>query len=178
MAADSPKHNSQFEAPVQSAVVGESNTIHNYFYSDEPEDRIKERALEVESPYKGLDKFEAVDKDKFFGRDQLIASLSKDLEQNNLLLLLGASGSGKSSLVRAGLIPRLGENLVNLTFIPDNDPFVSLYCSLVQCEYSQKDAEIAREGEADTLVQVVHKLKKDSRWLIFIDQFEELFTIS
>ncbi len=60
---------------------------------------------ELPSPYKGLKKFELEDKDRFFGRDQLVAGLVNELERNGLVLLLGASGSGKSSVVRAGIIP-------------------------------------------------------------------------
>ncbi len=149
-----------------------------FIVSNQPEDRIKDRDLIEESPYKGLEKFEPEDKDKFFGREQLIDSLSKYLEENNLLLLLGASGSGKSSLVRAGLIPKfLNKKFVNLTFVPDEDPFESLYGCLIP-KYGLAKAKIARRGESDTLVQVIQTLKQDSQWLIFIDQFEELFTRS
>ncbi len=168
--------NIEVRGSVDGVAAGQisGGTFYQYF-STLPENRIKERDLIEESPYKGLDKFEAEDKDKFFGRDQLIASLSKDLEQNNLLLLLGASGSGKSSLVRAGLIPKfLDKKFVNLTFVPDEDPFEFLYGCLMP-RYGAK-AKIAQKGEADTLIQVVGELKEDSRWLIFIDQFEELFT--
>ncbi len=130
------------------------------------------------SPYLGLNKFELEDKDKFFGREQLVDSLYKYLNKNNLLLLLGASGSGKSSLVRAGLIPKfLEKKFVNLTFVPDEDPFESLYGCLIP-KYGIAKANIAREGKADTLVKVVKTLQQDSQWLIFIDQFEELFTRS
>lgn len=159
----------------QGVVVGENNTV---YISYQSADFVQKRDLTKESPYKGLDTFEPEDKDKFFGRNQLITNLSKDLEEKNLLLLLGASGSGKSSLVRAGLIPKfLDKRFVNLTFVPDEDPFESLYGCLIS-KYGVAKAKIAQKGEADTLVQVVRELKKDSRWLIFIDQFEELFTIS
>jgi len=50
----------------------------------------------------GLRKFEVDDKDRFFGRDNWIIELTDYLKQKNVLLLLGASGSGKSSLVQAG----------------------------------------------------------------------------
>lgn len=179
MTKDSFTNNVEVHDSVKGIVGSISGgTVNQYIVSNQPDDRIKERDLITESPYKGLDKFEAEDKDKFFGRDQLIASLSKDLEQNNLLLLLGASGSGKSSLVRAGLIPKfLDKRFVNLTFVPDEDPFESLYGCLIS-KYGVAKAKTAQKGEADTLIQVVGELKKDSRWLIFIDQFEELFTIS
>ncbi len=81
-------------------------TITQYFISEnESEDSIHNRPLKRGYPYMGLNKFEAGDKDKFFGREQWIIKLSNHLEANNLLFLLGASGSGKSSLVKAGIIP-------------------------------------------------------------------------
>ncbi|MGA7935590.1 MAG: adenylate/guanylate cyclase domain-containing protein, partial [Kovacikia sp.] len=137
---------------------------------------------ELISPYKGLKKFELEDRDQFFGRDQLVAGLVNELERNPLILLLGASGSGKSSVVRAGIFPRFlekwGAHLVNLTFTPDEDPFESLYASLVS-QYKQSDAKLVRQGKADTLTQTVKVLKRPGEhWLIFIDQFEELFTIT
>ncbi len=95
---------------------------------------------------------------------------------------MGASGSGKSSVVRAGLIPWLekkyGTKFTNLTFTPDADPFDSFYASLLS-NYSQNEAKIAREVKAETLVKVANNLKQPGEfWFIFIDQFEELFTIS
>jgi len=145
-------------------------------------DEIKTRPLLETSPYKGLKKFEPEDKDRFFGRDQFLTGLVNDLEHSNLILLLGASGSGKSSVVRAGLIPWLsqkwGTKFVSLTFTPDEDPFESLYGSLLS-KYQQSEVKIARRAEANTLTQVVSTLKHpEDYWLILIDQFEELFTIS
>ena len=146
-------------------------------------EEIKTRELNATSPYKGLKKFESEDTDRFFGRDQFISGLVNDLEQTNFILLLGASGSGKSSVVRAGLIPWLqqkwGKHFFSLTFTPDRDPFESLYGSLLSRGCSQAQAQMAKAGKADTLSQVVKKLKPpESFWLIFIDQFEELFTVS
>jgi WD40 repeat protein/energy-coupling factor transporter ATP-binding protein EcfA2 len=146
-------------------------------------DEIKTRELITTSPYKGLKKFEPEDSDRFFGRDQFLDSLVNELEQTNLVLLLGASGSGKSSVVRAGLIPWLsqkwGNQFVNLMLTPDRDPFESLYGSLLSRGFSQAQAELARAGKGETLSQVVKTLKMpESFWLIFIDQFEELFTVS
>ena len=143
-------------------------------------DIIHTREFITTSPYKGLKKFELEDKDLFFGRDQFLIDLASDLEKSSFILLLGASGSGKSSVVRAGLIPslqqNLGSQLVNLTFTPDENPFEALYGKLLS-KYSQQEAQIAREVKADTLIQVVKRLKQpDSYWFIFIDQFEELFT--
>jgi WD40 repeat protein len=131
------------------------------------------------SPYLGLRKFEVDDKDKFFGRDRWIIELTNYLARENVLLLLGASGSGKSSLIQAGLIPKLkdqwGSQLFNFTFVPDVDPFESFYGCLLS-KYKQSEAKLARTVKEDTLIQVVQALKSDAQWLIFIDQFEEVFT--
>ena len=145
-------------------------------------DEIKTREFNPTSPYKGLKKFELKDQNRFFGRDQFIKELANELHQTNLILLLGASGSGKSSVVRAGLMPwlsqRFGDKLISLMFTPDQDPFESLYAALL-AYYKQPEAQIVREGQAKTLKQAVIKLwKPPFRWFIFIDQFEELFTIS
>jgi hypothetical protein len=103
-------------------------------------EEVKTRKFIITSPYKGLKKFESEDKDCFFGRDQFLTGLVNELEQTNLVLLLGASGSGKSSVIRAGLIPwlaeRQGNHFVNLIFTPDQDPFESLYSSL--CDRSNQ----------------------------------------
>jgi conflict system STAND superfamily ATPase len=72
---------------------------------------ITQRPLVTTSPYRGLDRFEDRDKDLFFGRDQLIKSLLAQLAASNVLLVLGASGSGKSSVVRAGLLPQLSKSI-------------------------------------------------------------------
>jgi hypothetical protein len=143
---------------------------------------IKTRQLIITSPYKGLKKFEPEDKDRFFGRDQFLKGLAAELEQTNLILLLGASGSGKSSVVRAGLIPWLlrekGSRLAYWMFTPDHDPFESLYACLCG-KYKQAEAQIARTAGADTLTEVVTTLRQtEAYWFIFIDQFEELFTTS
>ena len=59
------------------------------------------------SPYRGLSAFTEADARYFFGRDRVVACLVSKLAQNKLLQISGPSGSGKSSLVSAGLIPEL-----------------------------------------------------------------------
>ncbi len=142
--------------------------------------------LNKESPYKGLKKFLFEDKDNFFGRDNLIDKLFDAVERSSLSLVVGASGSGKSSLVLAGLIPKLKKSLNSQTFYdfiftPDEDPFASLSRSLRSTEknysFSESEARIALEAKAETLAKVIQDLKKKKeRWLIFVDQFEQLFT--
>nr|NCQ71011.1 ATP-binding protein [Microcystis aeruginosa W13-16]NCQ76084.1 ATP-binding protein [Microcystis aeruginosa W13-13]NCQ79984.1 ATP-binding protein [Microcystis aeruginosa W13-15]NCS54710.1 ATP-binding protein [Microcystis aeruginosa G13-05] len=102
--------------------------INQYIITQKSGVEIQAQTLITGSPYLGLRKFEVDDKDRFFGRDNWIIELTDYLKQKNVLLLLGASGSGKSSLVQAGLIPKLKDDfganrLVNLTFVPDVNPF-------------------------------------------------------
>ena len=59
------------------------------------------------SPFQGLRYFDEGDEDRFFGRERLVARLFKRLQTDRFLALVGASGSGKSSVLRAGLVPTL-----------------------------------------------------------------------
>ncbi|MDJ0590990.1 MAG: ATP-binding protein, partial [Pleurocapsa sp. MO_226.B13] len=148
---------------------------------------ITNRELIKTCPYKGLKRFNFKDRDNFFGRDRLIARLLAAVNQKSLSLVLGASGSGKSSLVRAGLIPEFKKSLKSQTFYdfiftPNQDPFDSLYRCLLNEEkdysFSKTEAEIALKAKTDTLTELISTLRKDGeQWLIFVDQFEELFTI-
>ncbi|MCM2387190.1 WD40 repeat domain-containing protein [Streptomyces albipurpureus] len=60
-----------------------------------------------EAPYRGLARYEPGDQNRFFGREELLGQLVELLAEHRLVLLAGASGSGKSSLLRAGLVPKL-----------------------------------------------------------------------
>ena len=149
-------------------------------------EKVTQRELNKESPYKGLKRFNSTDRDRFFGRDKLIAQLFEAVNRSSLTLVLGASGSGKSSVVRAGLIPELRKSLApeafyDFIFTPNQDPFESLYRCLLNEEkdysFTALQAQIALEAKSNTLAQIVSKLKAgNDRWLFFIDQFEELFT--
>src|SRR5207247_9414227 len=63
-------------------------------------------------PYKGLARFDTVDAEFFFGREQVVAEAVGHLVEGRFLALVGPSGSGKSSLLRAGLMPALGSGAV------------------------------------------------------------------
>ena len=166
-------------------VAGHNTGLVNitYISQTKSELEIQSQTLIKGSPYLGLNKFELDDKDKFFGREKWITELSDDLEQNNLLLLLGASGSGKSSLIQAGLIPNLSDQwgkarLVKIIFVPDRDPFASLYDSFPK-KYKEKVSEFFSDKKQNdlTLINAIKSCKENSfKWIIFIDQFEEIFT--
>ncbi|MEM6450337.1 MAG: hypothetical protein AAF703_08495 [Cyanobacteria bacterium P01_D01_bin.105] len=149
-------------------------------------ERVTQRSLNKSSPYKGLKRYNFRDRDIFFGRDALISKLVTAVNKNKLLLVLGASGCGKSSVVRAGLIPELKKNLgetqlLDFVFSPGQNPFDSLHRCLLSEDkdysFSESEAEIALKSHPHTLVEVIQSLKpKNTRWIIFIDQFEEIFT--
>lgn len=166
-------------APVQNII--ETQIIQSSF------EAVTQRKLNKNSPYQGLKRYNVKDRDRFFGRDKLITKLLEAVNRSSLSLVLGASGSGKSSVIRAGLIPELkisleSEIFYDFIFTPNEDPFNSLYRCLLNEEkdynFSKLEAEIILEAKADTLTKVISTLKKEEeRWLIFVDQFEELFTI-
>ena len=149
--------------------------------------KVSRQPLIKTSPYQGLKRFNIKDCDRFFGRDQLIGRLLEAVNRSSLSLVLGASGSGKSSVVRAGLIPELKKSLelnkfYDFIFTPNQNPFESLYRCLLSEEkdysFRESEAKLALKSQADTLTEVIRHLKNDDeRWLIFVDQFEELFTI-
>lgn len=143
---------------------------------------IRERPFLPSSPYVGLRRFDEESQALFFGRDALIAQLLSAVKEHPFSLVAGASGSGKSSVVRAGLLPQLrqrlpGAHLRAFTMTPDRDPFESLRISLAT-RYRQQDLEAARSASPDTLMNLIKALRTpDELWLIFIDQFEEIFTL-
>ena len=68
---------------------------------------VLERLRKVENPYPGMRPFETEEAHLYYGRDPQIAELLRRLERHRFLAIVGVSGSGKSSLVLAGLIPAL-----------------------------------------------------------------------
>ncbi|MCA9918484.1 MAG: hypothetical protein KC445_11060 [Anaerolineales bacterium] len=134
-------------------------------------------------PFMGLKYFDAADTSLFFGRETLTAELTEHLQTSNFLAVVGASGSGKSSLVRAGLVPALQQTQPGLkvyVFTPTDHPLEALAITLtrhtdsigVTTKFIDAMADDARSLHlaARRLVQNHEQL------LLVIDQFEELFT--
>lgn len=161
----------------------------------EPEAEEEEAELWSGSPFPGLRAFGVDDAPIFFGRgletDELVARLSS--RESRFLAVVGASGSGKSSLVGAGLIPRLHDNAIEgskdwaiIRFTPDElgagDPFASLVAALRADPLSVEEGGLAKNLAADpgALAEICRRSLPTSKpWaeiLFFIDQFEELFT--
>jgi hypothetical protein len=142
------------------------------------------------SPYPGLRPFEAEEWSIFFGREQMIDEVIERLADHRLVLIHGSSGSGKSSLVRAGVLPRLAGQYLRVgtpwrTFSmrPSGGPLWNLAKEFARLEGRTEDVaridEIVRAfSRRDvTLSSVFGSLSKaqGQRLCILVDQFEELF---
>lgn len=127
-------------------------------------------------PYKGLLPFKTAEDSKFFfGRDGMIQQLLDKLSSSRFVPLLGASGSGKSSLVLAGLLPKLPESDWQvLVMRPTAQPLQNLRDTLVR---SFPDTQVGTlESGADLQREVLRLVTAGKRLLLVIDQFEEVFT--
>ncbi|HRQ41983.1 MAG TPA: SUMF1/EgtB/PvdO family nonheme iron enzyme [Chloroflexota bacterium] len=139
-------------------------------------------------PYVGLDAFDVNNQHQFYGRDQLIGELLNQVLVSRLITAIGPSGSGKSSVVLAGLLPRLkagelpGSALWNYfpVIVPGSAPLTSL-ARLLQPEEADAATWILETTEklrddTDYLTTLVENTSEEASVLL-IDQFEETFTL-
>ena len=147
-------------------------------------------------PYRGLFAFREQDAPFFFGREDFTGRLVEAVQRRAFVaVIVGPSGSGKSSIVFAGMIPRLRQDAtwVIADFRPGQRPFHSLAAALLhflEPELSETDRLIESGKLADSLLNgslrlievAEHILQKsttgrDSHLLLVADQFEELYTL-
>jgi WD40 repeat protein len=133
------------------------------------------------SPYRGLLPFEAEDAAWFFGRDDLVRRLVDRVGRLPVVAVLGASGSGKSSLLRAGLVGAVADDdswRVMLTTPTDRplDALSDQVAKLSGRDVRQLRAEL-REDPATADVTIRAALPPGARALLVVDQFEEIFTL-
>jgi hypothetical protein len=176
-------------------VVIENFTIYNRSLDDEI--RIDSASEPIQPcPYPGLAYFGPEDADLFFGRDAAIARLVEAVGHQTVTVLVGASGSGKSSVVLAGLAPRLNSGgrwrftHFRIGNELDADPFLALARALVPL-YVASDSNVERLRNTRQLAESLQSgeltlrdvfadcrtRNKHARILLIADQFEETFTL-
>ena len=142
------------------------------------------------NPYRGLSSFGEEDADLFFGRESLIVELSERVQNNSFVPIVGASGSGKSSLIFAGLVPKLkreGHWLI-ARMRPKDGLLSAIRSSLAALRSASKpvDNELTKNWAAELdeggldLISIVNELigqDPGSRVLLILDQFEEFYTL-
>lgn len=149
------------------------------------------------NPYRGLSAFGKEDAEFFFGRDTFIEQLLAAVRKKPLVPVIGRSGSGKSSVVFAGLIPKLEKEggWLIADFRPESSPFYNLakdlnplltphWKTISNNDKRRENKNLAnnlKQG-VDALQDVITDILKDNasghRFLLVVDQFEELYTIS
>ncbi len=169
--------------------------------------RLTREWIEAGNPYRGLFPFDEQHAADFHGRDRLVQRLESALEQWPLVAIIGPSGSGKSSLLRAGLLPRLhaldsslvapndqigdgrGSSSIIIDFWPGQDPFQSFadaLSPLMPPVHDQKSLAAALRAGEHSLPTLAATLTAYSGHapgpvpdsvLIVVDQFEELYTL-
>jgi WD40 repeat protein len=141
--------------------------------------------LEETNPYRGLKSYEAADSNLFFGRTVLIGKLWTAMIDRPFTVVLGASGSGKSSLVKAGLIPLLGRERVEDAPIwkvlkpirPGELPLNSLYAVLSELTESSQSLATEQTRQFTDAVAAWMQTYPHEKLLLTIDQLEELITL-
>jgi WD40 repeat protein/energy-coupling factor transporter ATP-binding protein EcfA2 len=146
----------------------------------------RETAADLKNPYPGLRPFEPEDAGYFFGRDRQVDELLLRLRDHRFVAVLGLSGSGKSSLVRAGLIPALkaghltssGSHWRVALFRPGSRPLEALAAALDEALGARVD-RLARLGASTQalLLDTREGREADESLLVVVDQFEEIFRV-
>lgn len=152
----------------------------------------------MDCPYRGLLPFREQDAKFFYGRDRFLfgdqssLGLVRVVQVQPLVAVIGPSGSGKSSVIFAGLIPHLRatENWIIDSFRPQNQPFYGLASALVrllkpeldEIQQPQRSAELMidlMQGKLNLSQLASNILERNSekRILLVIDQFEEIYTL-
>src|SRR6266545_2977557 len=174
------------------ARVYQAGRDQNFHYTDGAHDRRRTvpGAPVRECPYPGLAAFGLEQAKWFFGRDGLIAELTTRLDRRlsagGVQVVVAPSGAGKSSLLRAGLLPKLDQAALpgsdlwpKLWFTPTAEPVEALATRIAALTGTAPGA-VAKELTADPrkcLLELLPSPRGQGRVVLIVDQFEELFTL-
>lgn len=145
-------------------------------------------------PYQGLSHFQEEQAEWFFGREKLISILVNRLHQTDFLAVVGASGSGKSSVIQAGVLPVIKRakqlqdgsvpppgNWQVKILTPTEQPLAKLAETLFPNDFARQTEVQQRLREESTIISSYIEAQVDDaageRLLIVVDQFEELFSL-
>ena len=138
-------------------------------------------------PFLGLDAFREDDRDVFFGRQNAVDAMIKLLKDNRLLAIVGPSGSGKSSLVMAGLLPKLHAGALPNSkkwryfrrLTPGQDPLRDLATLIQPAETGNEwiDQQVQAMLHSTSHFTLLLEQPDTPPAVIVVDQFEEVFTL-
>lgn len=170
-------HTTGFTAEEVSALLAEITTT------------FQQKPFDGRCPYKGLDVFDEEDAGLFFGRERLVQDLVSRVNESRTVFITGPSGSGKSSLVRAGLIHALKQGVIGeskserwlyATIKPGRDPFEALKNAFSRLKSPELGnyfhQNISKPDVLNECAEAALSERKDQRLVLFVDQFEEIFT--
>ncbi|NDJ85618.1 MAG: protein kinase [Chloroflexi bacterium] len=173
------------QAALHQAMAGGSGLILTDVTSES-----QSRKTAFRNPYKGLRAFKEADNTDFYGRVELVSHLMDCLNGNEkaqFLAIVGPSGSGKSSIVHAGLIPAIRAGGLHNTdrwfiaeMVPGQNPLSELEASLLRVAVHQPPDFAGQLQEApEQLHNLVDQIlpDDDTELVLVIDQFEEIFTL-
>ena len=144
---------------------------------------VPEKIAEDVCPYVGLEAFTKETARFFKGRDRFVRLLLQKIAESSFVPVIGASGSGKSSLVRAGLISELeAQGWLILPPIKPGDfsdnPVMGISSVLAQlCQRADTKREISKQIASGNLEAAIACLTEQKKILLVVDQFEEVFTV-
>ena len=128
-------------------------------------------------PFRGLAPFDSAHAEYFFGRERLVADLVARLVDSTVIAVVGPSGSGKSSLIRAGLLPALADGVLpgserwrQLVMRPGERPVAELRRAL------HRTAAGGTGADDEPLGSALDGLRSGERLALAVDQLEEIFT--
>ena len=139
------------------------------------------RKVEEKSPYPGLSSFTEEDAGRFFGREQEVEALWRRLHERKLLAVIGPSGAGKTSFVRAGVVASRPEGWAAIVATPGISPLRGLGQALGPQLASDPEAlrKLAAFEDGETAFELLSRWRRNhDEALVVVDQFEELFTLN